>query len=80
MLENAELLLKGFFNELYNLFIPERRSAYNKKEDKKKVVNIYYLITAIHNKFVNYYPLKIRLYLAVLGSDVHFLCPKHLLS
>ena len=36
LLENAEPLLKGFFNELYNSFIPERRSAYNKKEDKKR--------------------------------------------
>ena len=36
MLEDAEPLLEGFFNELYNALIPERRSAYNKKEDKKK--------------------------------------------
>jgi len=42
MLENAELLLKEFFNELYNSFILERRSTYNKKEDKKKIVNICY--------------------------------------
>ena len=68
MLENAEPLLKGFFNELYNSFIPERRSAYNKKEDKKKVVNICYSIAAICNKFVNHYPLEIGLYLAASGA------------
>jgi len=33
MLEDAEPQLVGFFDELYNAFIPERRSAYNRKED-----------------------------------------------
>lgn len=36
MLENAEPSLKGFFKELCNSMIPERRSTYNKKEDKKR--------------------------------------------
>ena len=65
MLENAEPLLKEFFNELYNSFILERRFTYNKKEDKKKIVNICYSIVAIHNKFVNYYSLEIGLYFIV---------------
>ncbi len=69
MLENAEPLLKGFFNELYNSFTPDRRSAYNKNENKKKVVNICYSIAAIRNKFVNHYPLKIGLYLAASGAS-----------
>ena len=65
LLKNVELLLKEFFNELYNSFILERRSTYNKKEDKKKIVNICYSIVAIHNKFVNYYSLEIGLYFIV---------------
>src|SRR6266542_3366962 len=69
MLENAEPLLKGFFNELYNSFTPDRRSAYNKNENKKKVINICYSIAAIRNKFVNHYPLEIRLYLAASGTS-----------
>jgi len=48
--------------------ILERRSAYNKKKDKKKVVNIYYAIASICNKFVNYYPLEIGIYLAASGA------------
>jgi hypothetical protein len=69
MLENAEPLLKGFFNELYNSFTPDRRSAYNKNENKKKVVSICYSIAAIRNKFVNQYPLEIGLYLTASGAS-----------
>ncbi|CAG8583655.1 1471_t:CDS:2 [Cetraspora pellucida] len=36
MLEDAEPQLVEFFDELYNAFIPERQSVYNRKEDKKK--------------------------------------------
>ncbi|CAG8672293.1 6160_t:CDS:2, partial [Cetraspora pellucida] len=32
MTKNAEPLLKEFFDELYDAFIPERQSAYNKKK------------------------------------------------
>ncbi|CAJ0915239.1 1834_t:CDS:2, partial [Entrophospora sp. SA101] len=67
MLEEAGPLSKGFFEEPCHAFIPERQSAYNKKEDRKKVVDICYSIAAIHNKFVNDYPLEIGLYLSASG-------------
>ncbi|CAG8466311.1 10348_t:CDS:2 [Racocetra persica] len=69
MLEDAELQLVGFFNELYDTFISERRSSYNRKEDKKKVVNICYLIAVIRNRLVNNYLLEIRLYLVASGAS-----------
>ncbi|CAG8520385.1 8038_t:CDS:1 [Cetraspora pellucida] len=69
MLESAEPLLEGFFDELCNAFISERWSAYNKKEDKKKVVNICYSIVAMRNRLVNNYPLEIGLYLAASGAS-----------
>lgn len=67
MLEEAEPLLKGFFEELCNAFIPERRSEYNKKEERKKIVNLCYSMAAIRNKFANNYPLEIGLYLSASG-------------
>ncbi|RIB11947.1 hypothetical protein C2G38_2202093 [Gigaspora rosea] len=69
ILEDAEPQLVGFFDELYNAFIPERRSAFNRKEDKKKVVNICYSIAAIRNRLVNNYPLEIGLYLVASGAS-----------
>ncbi|CAG8759005.1 15722_t:CDS:1, partial [Racocetra persica] len=68
MLEDAKPQLVGFFNELYDAFISKRRSSYNRKEDKKKVVNIYYSIAMIRNRLVNDYPLEIGLYLVASGA------------
>ncbi|CAG8588475.1 26298_t:CDS:2, partial [Gigaspora rosea] len=69
ILEDAKPQLVEFFDELYNTFIPETRSAFNRKKDKKKVVNICYSIVAIRNRLVNNYSLEIGLYLVALESQ-----------
>ncbi|RIB02068.1 hypothetical protein C2G38_2228885 [Gigaspora rosea] len=39
ILEDAKPQLVEFFDELYNTFIPETRSAFNRKKDKKKTIS-----------------------------------------
>jgi len=66
MLEDTDPSLKGFFNEVCNILIPEDHSEYNKKEDKKEIVTILYLMAGIRNKHANNFKLELALYL--IGS------------
>nr|CAG8685512.1 1474_t:CDS:2 [Entrophospora candida] len=69
MLKDNDSNLKGFFNEVCNILIPEDHSEYNKKEDKKKVVTILYLMAGIRNKHANNFKLELALYLIGSGTS-----------
>ncbi|RIB08461.1 hypothetical protein C2G38_2211592 [Gigaspora rosea] len=68
MLVAADLDLKGFLTEIYNILIPNNRSAYNRNEDKKQVVAILYLMAGLRNKHANNFKLELALYLAGSGT------------
>ncbi|CAJ0825461.1 12181_t:CDS:2 [Entrophospora sp. SA101] len=68
MLKDNDLNIKGFFNEVCNILIPEDCSEYNKKKDRKKVVTILYLMAGIQNKHANNFKLELALYLIGSGT------------
>ena len=68
MLEEADSDLKNFFAEMCAILIPQSRSAYNKKEDRKKIVAILYLMAGVRNKHASNFKLELALYL--VGSGV----------
>ncbi|CAG8747441.1 11931_t:CDS:2, partial [Dentiscutata erythropus] len=67
MLEEANPNLKNFFANMYTILIPDNCSPYNKKDDKKKIGTILYLIVRICNKHANNFKLELALYLAESG-------------
>ena len=68
MIEDANPQLKGFFPSMVNAIIPKDRSAHNKKEAKKTVVALCYMIAGQRNKFVNQLKVEVGLYLAASGA------------
>jgi hypothetical protein len=68
MLENADSDLTGFFNEMCSILISESRSAYNRREDQKKVVALLYLMAGMRNKHVNSFKLELAMYLVASGT------------
>jgi hypothetical protein len=67
-LENADSGLLGFFDEMCDILIPNNRSAYNQKEDQKKVVAILHLMAGLRNKHVNNFKLELGMYLVAAGA------------
>ena len=50
MIEQHDPKLKGFFDELVDIFLPSNRSAYNLKNAKKSIVGFCYLLAGLRNK------------------------------
>jgi hypothetical protein len=69
MIEEANPHLKGFFNQMVEMLIPNNRSTYNKVEAKKSVVSLCYIMAGIRNKFVNDFKLEVGLYLLASGTS-----------
>ncbi|CAG8614344.1 2081_t:CDS:1, partial [Cetraspora pellucida] len=69
MIEAADLRLKGFFNQMVEMLIPNNKTIYNKTEAKKSVVSLCYIMAGMRNKFVNDFKLEVRLYLLASGTS-----------
>ena len=69
MLTEQDPLLEGFFEEMTDALIPEKRSDNNKESAKKSVVSFCYLLAGFRNKFANSIKLDIGLYLASSGTS-----------
>ena len=69
MIEQHDPKLKGFFDELVDIFLPSNRSAYNLKNAKKSIVGFCYLLAGLRNKFNNSLQLEIGLYLFSCGAS-----------
>ncbi|RIB02682.1 hypothetical protein C2G38_2149885 [Gigaspora rosea] len=67
MLKETDPNLTNFFADMCAILIPRDRSPYNKKEDRKKIVAILYLMAGIRNQHVNNFKLELALYLAESG-------------
>jgi len=53
MLEEAELLLKGFFSQLVAETNPQAKSQMTNEKNKKRLISFYYFLVGFNNKFVN---------------------------
>ena len=69
IIEEANLRLQGFFNQMVKALVPDNRSIYNKVEAKKSVVSLCYIMAGMRNKFVNDFKLEIGLYLSASGAS-----------
>ena len=53
MLEREELKLQGFFNELIAGTNPQKKNSVTNRQNKKKLVMMYYFLAGLNNKFIN---------------------------
>ena len=70
MIEKHDMKLKGFFDELVDIFLPSNRSTHTIDNAKKSLVGFCYLLTGLRNKFNNSLQLEIGLYLFSCGATV----------
>src|SRR5688572_24525049 len=68
MIEKHDMKLKGFFDELVDIFLPSNRSTHTIDNAKKSLVGFCYLLTGLRNKFNNSLQLEIGLYLFSCGA------------
>jgi hypothetical protein len=68
MLEQSDSDVVGFFDEMCDALIPHNHSAYNQKEDQKKVIALLHLMAGLRNKHVNSFKLELGMYLVGSGA------------
>ncbi len=59
--------LKGFLNEICNIFLPKNWKKNHKIEKQKKIIIILYLIANIRNMQVNSFKIELEIYLNTYG-------------
>jgi len=69
MIEQFDSRLQGFFDEMVDALIPERRTDDNKEAAKRSIVMFCYLLVGLQNKFTNSLKLDLGLYLAGSGTS-----------
>jgi hypothetical protein len=69
MIEQFDSRLHGFFDEMVDALIPERRTDDNKEAAKRSIVIFCYLLVGLRNKFTNSIKLDLGLYLVGSGTS-----------
>jgi hypothetical protein len=69
MIEEQDIRLKGFFEEMIDALVPSRRKERNIENAKKSVVTFCYLLVGLRNKLTNSLKLDLGLYLVGSGTS-----------
>lgn len=69
MIEQFDSRLQGFFDEMVDALIPERRTDDNKEAAKKSIVTFCYLLVGLRNKFTNSIKLNLGIHLVGSGTS-----------
>ena len=69
MLEEAEPLLKGFFNQLVVRTNPQTKNNMTNKKNKRRLVLFYYFLAGLNNKFINGIKAEVGFLLDAFGTS-----------
>ena len=69
MIEQSDPRLQGFFEEMTDAIIPDKRTDSNKEAAKRSIVIFCYLLVGLRNKFTNSLKLDLGIYLVGAGSS-----------
>src|SRR5688572_8621299 len=69
MIEQSDPRLQGFFEEMTDAIIPDKRTESNKEAAKRSIVVFCYLLVGLRNKFTNSLKLDLGIYLVGAGAS-----------
>jgi len=69
MLEKAEPLLKGFFEQLVVRTNPQTKSHMTNQKNRMRLVSFYYFLAGLNNKFINGVKVEVGLLLDLSGTS-----------